>query len=81
MPDSVFAPKFIIYGDETQDINATVFIEDGAIKVDMAKGNSKVSGTPSNDAFAAFIEKYSGFENQMNTIATTFRTDTTLTDV
>ena len=27
MPDSVFAPKFIIYGDETQDINATVFIE------------------------------------------------------
>ena len=49
MPDSVFAPKFIIYGDETQNINATVFIEDGTIKVDMAEGNSKVSGTPSND--------------------------------
>ena len=81
MPDSVFAPKFIIYGNEDQNINATVFVEDGTINVDMAEGNSKVSGTPSNDAFAAFIEKYSGFENQMTAIATTFRTDTTLTDV
>lgn len=81
MPDSVFAPKFIIYGNEEQNINATVFIEDGIINVDMAEGNSKVSGTPSNDAFAAFTEKYAGFENQMTAIATTFRTDTTLTDV
>lgn len=81
MPDSVFAPKFLIYGNEAQNINATVFIEDGTIKVDMAEGNSKVSGTPSNDAFAAFTEKYAGFENQLSAIATTFRTDTTLTDI
>ncbi len=81
MPDSVFAPKFIIYGNEAQNINATVFIEEGNIKVEMAEGNSKVSGTPSNDVFAGFIEKYADFENQMNAIAITFNTDTTLTDV
>lgn len=81
MSDSVFAPKFIIYGNEAQNINATVFVEDGTINIDMAEGNSKVSGTPSNDAFSAFTEKYAEFENQMTAIATTYRTDTTLTDV
>lgn len=81
MPDSIYAPKFITYGDDMQYINALVFTEEGNITLQMAEGNSKASGTAANDAFAAFSEKYADYENQMTAIATTYRTDSTLTDV
>lgn len=76
-PDSVSVPKIIAYND----LSATVFLQEGNIKVEMAEGNSKVSGTPENDVFNAFNDKFSSIDNEMGILYSKYRTDSTLTDV
>ena len=79
-PDSVSVPKFITYSGEGQNLNAMVFLQKGNLKVDMAEGNVKVSGTQDNDAMTAFSDKFSSVENELNVIYSKLRTDSTLTE-
>lgn len=78
MPDSIFEPKFITYGNDANSQVSMVFIEEGNINVDMS---NKTTGTPANDAFTVFNEKYTAYDRQLGDIQRIFRTDTTLTDV
>lgn len=79
MPDSVFAPKYITYGSGANSLVSMVFIEEGNINVDFA--NNKTTGTPANDAFTAYNDKYTLFDHQLGDIQRIYSTDTTLTDV
>lgn len=81
MPDSVSVPKFITYSGPELNLSATVFLQEGNIKVEMAEGNSKVSGTLENDAINSFNEKFAAIDNELGTLYSKFRTDSTLTDV
>lgn len=78
MPDSLSEPKYISYGNDENSQVSLVFIEEGNINVDLS---GKAAGTPANDAFAAFSEKYTAYDRQMGDIVKTFHTDTTLTDI
>lgn len=81
MPDSVSVARFVTYSGEGQNLSATVFLQEGNIKVEMAEGNSKVSGTAENDAINAFNDKFSSIDNEMGILYSKLRTDSTLTDV
>ena len=79
MPDSVSAPKYITYNKNDQRMSVMLFVQEGNINVNMAQGNSKVSGTPDNDAFQKFMEGYMKMDEELGSIYNIYRTDSTLT--
>lgn len=79
MPDSIFAPKYLTYGDGTNNLMAMVFIEEGNINADL--GNNKITGTPANDIFTVYNDKYTSFDRQLGNIQKIYSTDSTLTDI
>lgn len=71
--------RYITYmkGDKRRVVN--FFLENGNIRVDLGE-ESKVSGTPNNDAFQEFNDKFMALRKEMNEMYQKSKTDSTLTE-
>ena len=82
-PDSIPSPRYVTYQKEEVRLTAKVFLEKGAIRLSMGEemGEEKnhVSGTPCNDAYQQFMDKFVAANQEVNAFYQQIKADTTLT--
>ena len=65
--DSV-VERIVDYKKDSHSFSANLFLENANIQLSYADGQCNVTGTPTNEAYYAFMNKYTAFNKEMNQV-------------
>ena len=77
-PDTIAVPKAVAYTNNDKNFSTMIFLEKGNLAVNLAEGNSTVSGSLSNEALSQFMEAYKSQNNEMSDIYHRYSSDKNL---
>ena len=80
LPDSITSARYVTYQKDEIRLTAKVFLENGTIRLSMTPESNHVSGTPCNDAYQQFMDKFVAANREVNEFYQQIVSDSTLTD-